>query len=122
MSKSSELDKVAKQYIIDCIDPEAYEIKAKTDAEKVRALNDAFNSEYGHEIKRKGPQTALAEYFMGLPTICTIDYEWYKIIELAKQWGSIPEDATEKQEDKICDNWFNFIANKTLQLVRKHSL
>jgi hypothetical protein len=63
---------------------------------------------------------ALAEYYSGLPSICNIEYRHFAILELAVKWGSIPEDATEKEEDKILENWFLFIANKTLQLFRKY--
>jgi hypothetical protein len=43
-----------------------------------------------------------------------------EILELAKEWGSLPADATERQEQAILDNWFNFAANKTAQLFRAH--
>lgn len=120
MSKSSDLDKKVKAYILDCINPEAYELEATTDAEKVQVLYNAFTVEYAHEIARKGQMRALAGYYAGLPSICNIDFENCKILELAVEWDSIPKNATEKQEDKILENWWLFIANKTLQLFRKH--
>ena len=63
----------------------------------------------------------IINWIMGLPTCLNIDFENYKILELAKLWGSIPENATEKQEDKILANWWNFIAVKFFQLVRKYN-
>ena len=39
------------------------------------------------------------------------------ILQLAKDWGSIPHDATEKQEYKILDNYWRFMAAKILQLI-----
>jgi hypothetical protein len=46
----------------------------------------------------------------------------YKIIELAKEWGALEENAKEKEEDRICENWFNFIANKFNALCKFHKV
>jgi len=116
MSKSSELDQKVKRYIIDCIDGSGYDVELKTTAEKIDFLRDCFEREYGHEIKRQGQQKALAEYFAGLPSCCTVAFYNTDILALAVEWGSLPENATEKQEDKILENWFSFIAAKTVQM------
>jgi hypothetical protein len=91
----------------------------ETDQEKVQFVLDTFKSEYGFNVSKYGLQGAFKEWLMGLPSVFNIDFENYKIIEIAKKWGSIPENATEKQEDKILENWFNFIACKFFQLCRK---
>jgi hypothetical protein len=91
----------------------------ETDQEKVQFVLDTFKSEYGFNVSKYGLQGAFKEWLMGLPSVFNIDFENYKIIEIAKKWGSIPENATEKQEDKIIENWFNFIACKFFQLCRK---
>lgn len=90
-----------------------------TDRERVQFVLDTFKSEYGWNIPRYGLQGAFKEWLMGLPTVIGIDFENYKIIEIAKKWGSLPVNATEKQEDKIIENWFNFITVKFFQLCKK---
>ena len=71
-------------------------------------------------FKRYGSyQNGLANWFMGLPSAIEIDFENYTIIELAKKWGALAADATERQEDKILDNWFNYCAANLLQLFHK---
>ena len=90
-----------------------------TDKARVNWVVDTFNSEYGNAYDlRRWPnrQERFAEWLMGLPSAIHIDYMNYRIIEIAKQWGSLPADATEKQEDKIVANWFNFISFKFWQL------
>ena len=118
MSKSSELDQKVKRYIIDCIDGTGYDVELKTTAEKIDFLRDCFEREYGHEIKRQGYVNALREWFAGLPSACTVAFYNGDILTLAVEWGSIPENATEKQEYKILENWFNLVAVKTDQLFR----
>jgi len=44
----------------------------------------------------------------------------YKILELAKKWGSLPENPIEKQEDKILNNYWAFMAFQTLKLIEKY--
>ena len=43
----------------------------------------------------------------------------YDILELAKKFGSIPNNATEKQEYDLLENYWRFIANKLIQLKDK---
>jgi hypothetical protein len=54
----------------------------------------------------------------GLPSSFSVDFENYKILELAKKWGALKENAKAKDEDKITDNWFNFVANKFSALCK----
>lgn len=118
MSKSSELDKTVKQYILDSIDREYCEAETDDISEVINGLKASFYAEYGWMVERVGEQKAIAEWLQGLPSAINIDFYNHEILKLAVKWGSIPENATEKQEDKILDNWFNFIANKMGQLFR----
>ena len=113
------------QYIINAIDSEAYEVTTTTEKEKLQFLADCFKKEYCFEnnlMYYKTYQNCLANWIMGLPSVFNIDFENYRIIEIAKEWESLPINATEKQEDKIIENWFQFIANKTMQLWSKNGI
>jgi len=123
--KTKELNKKAFDYILNAINSEDYNVEATTDKEKLQFLADTFTSEYCFpaNLKQCGSyQNVLAEWIMGLPTAFNIDFENYRIIEIAKEWGSIPADATERQEDAVIRQWFQFIAWKTLQLFKKHGV
>jgi len=120
--KTKELNSKVKPYIINCVDSSAYDTKTVTDKEKLQFLFNTFKAEKGYDIKRVGVYKAFKDWCMGLPTAFSIEYTNYKILELAKEWGSIPENATEKQEDKILNNYWNFITVKTFQLFRKHKV
>lgn len=121
--KTKELNEKAFQYIIDCIDAEGTDKSPQTDKEKVEFLLTEFLacSFYNYNIKKfSGNLTnMLIDFIPGLPSFFHVEYRSHKIIELAKEWGSIPQNATEKQEEKIIDNFYNFIANKTFQLAKK---
>ena len=105
------LDQKAKLYLIDCIDSEG------TTAEKIEFARNRFNSEYGKLVRYYGSeQLTIQNWLQGLCSAVPIEFENVEILKLAKQWGSIPEDATEKQEDKILDNYWSFMATKLLQL------
>lgn len=109
-------------YLLDCIDPEAYDVDAKTNAQKVAFFVGCIYKEYGHELVRVGnKQKWIASYFAGLPTACMIDYTYYNIIEVCKKWHEV-EDFTPKQQDMLCDNWFNFMAFKMIQLCRAYKV
>ncbi len=122
---SKQIKTSAISYILNAIDGSGYDKELTTDQEKLQFLCDTFASEYcfPDNLKRyKTYQNVLAQWLMGLPSSFHIDYENYRIIEIAKEWGSIPQDANDKQEDKILANWWNFIASNTLQLFNKHNI
>jgi hypothetical protein len=118
----TKTQKKAQAYIIDCIDSEAYEVKTSTDKEKIQFLFDTFRNEYGWYIERVGVNEALKEWYMGLPSVFNMAFTNYDILQLAKKWGTLAENATEKQEDKILSNYWNLLASNTIQLFNKHKV
>lgn len=120
-----ELNKVVFAYLINCIDGENYGKTFENDTEKLQFLADTFNREFcfPENLRYYGNYTnCFANWLMGLPSCFNVDFENYRILELSKSWGCIPANATEKQEDKIISNWFNWMANKTFQLMKKHKV
>lgn len=123
--KTKELNEKVFAYILNAIDPEAYEVKAETEEEKLKFLYDTFKKEYVYpeNVKRYGHEiNIMREWLMGLPSAFNVDFANYRILEIAKEWGSLPEGFSQKQGDKILENWFNFIANKTFQLFKKYKI
>lgn len=115
--KSEILDKSAKRYILNAIDASGYQEKElKTIKDKISFLKDTFYSEKGWEIERIGRGAAIKDWIQGLPTCLHIAFYNCDILELAKTWGSLPINPTEKQEDKILENYWSFMANKISQL------
>lgn len=89
------------------------------------AFKSVFHAEYFHEYNiryYKTYQNVLANYLMGLPSSIDIAFENYKILELAKLWNSLPENATEKQEDKILENYWQFMALQIIKYCNKHKV
>ena len=115
MSKSSNMDQAIKRVILDAIDADGFDETAETTAEKIAFLRNRFESEAGRNIERKGRQPAMAEWLSGLAI--NIPYMNYDILQLAKDTGGLAPDATEKQEYKILNNYWNFMAAKTCQLL-----
>lgn len=117
--------KHAFKYILDSIDGDGYGVQLTTDKQKIDFVFNTFMSEYkysinnGLSIRKVGIQTIFADYLAGLPSCINIEFRNFYILEMAKQWGSIPENATEKQEDKILSNWFAYIATNFFQLKNK---
>ena len=66
MSKSSELDKQAKLYILSCISNE--EDAPMSTQEKIDSLKETFKAEFEWRANQIGQQKAMAEYIAGLPT------------------------------------------------------
>jgi hypothetical protein len=111
----TEYKKNYKSYILDCLDSEDDLIdKSLTEQEKINYLFDRFNSEYGFMVQRVGKQNALAEWLSGLAI--SIDYYYEDIIKLAVKMGSIDANPSEELQERVCNNYWNFMANIILSL------
>lgn len=86
----------------------------------VAHLHKRFKSEYGYRVQQVGAMTAMTDWLQGLAI--NIPYMNYEIIELAKKEGSLPQNATDAQEQKILDNYWHFMANQVLKLFRKYKV
>lgn len=96
-----------------------------TIAARLQWTIDTFRREYVYpeNVRRYGNEVNIfREWLQGAPSAIHVDFAYYRIIELAKEWGSIPQDATEKQEDVICENWYNFISMRFNNLCKFHKV
>jgi len=107
-----------KNYILACLDNEDDLIdKNLSREEKIKYLFDRFNSEYGWKVGRTRndtKQNVLSEWLSGIAI--NIPYSYYDIIELAKNMGSVDYNLSSVQEDRICENYWNFMAYMILLL------
>jgi len=113
------------QYILNAIDGESYERTPETEQQKLLFLATTFKSEYCYKnnfIIHKNVQSVLSEWISGLPSCFNIDFNYGDILKAAKSFGNLPETMSEKEEEKILQNWFPFIAAKTLQLMNKKGI
>lgn len=104
------------QYILDCIDCNDLKENA-TGEEKIRKFIDVFHSEYDNAYRRKIYPTLsvhIANYIQGLPSICSVAYENYRIAELGKQWGYI---TNAESECRFINNWFRMIALRIIEMA-----
>tara|TARA_R110000787_G_scaffold70013_1_gene155605 strand:- start:34 stop:420 length:387 start_codon:yes stop_codon:yes gene_type:complete len=105
-----------KNYILSVIDSEELPSKTMTDKEKVFFIMDRFNKEYCFEenfIKHNNNMTKiLSEWLSGLAI--NIPYTYTDIIKLSKK---LLETDTLKNENKIIDNYFDFMAVQLFKLA-----
>ena len=117
MSKSSELDRVVKLHILNSASDQADTLIIN---DIIAYIADRFNSEMKWRIDQAGQQTAMIDWLQGLAL--NIEYNNHDILDLAIKWGSIGSNASEKQEQKILDHYWQFMAVKTLQLISGYRL
>ena len=85
-------------------------------------LYDTFKSEYGCNIKRYGEVGAFKEWLQGLPSAISIEFANYEILKLARKWGTLEKNATEKREDYFIENYWNVLSVNAFQLFRKYKI
>lgn len=94
---------------------------ADTIPARLQFVVDCFRSEYDYESNRKrygNTVNVFAQWLQGLPSVYSVEFRNHAILELAQSWGSIKGSPTEREEEKILSNWFNFAANKFAQLCK----
>ena len=108
-----------KKYILDCVQLDCEDKELKTEQEKINYIFDRFNSEYDWKIERVGKFKAMSDWLSGLAL--PIEYYNYKIVKLAKNMGSLDTGSNYKAEQKIINNYFDFMANIILDFEPKQN-
>tara|TARA_R110002167_G_scaffold22243_9_gene79902 strand:+ start:544 stop:921 length:378 start_codon:yes stop_codon:yes gene_type:complete len=101
-----------KKYILSTIETGYNDEELINDKEKIEYLFDRFYSEYGFEVKRLGKYKAMSEWLSGLAL--DIEYFYDDIVKLAIEMGSIDENPSDKLINKVCNNYWDFMANVIL--------
>ena len=116
----TEYKKNYKNYILSTIneDIEGNPINLETD--KIKYIFDRFNSEYGWRVNQVGKIAAMIDWLQGL----ALNIEFYNdaIINLAVRLGSIDENPSEKLQDRVIENYWNFMANIILSFETKRKV
>ena len=106
------------KYIISVIDSEDLPSETMTNKEKVFFIMDRFVKEYCYQQnldRHDNDMTKLmAEWLSGLAI--NIPYTYCDIIKLSKE---LLETDTLKDEDKIIENYFNFMAMQIFKLANR---
>ena len=117
-----ELNKIQKDFIINAINSDGYDIDLKTDLEKLQWMITIFKKEafYLNWEKRYGNIVNLfSEHLQGLPSWLNIPFNNYDILQLLRSWGVVNEKTTEKKEDELLANYWKWVANKVFVLARR---
>ena len=122
MKLTTKQEQQYNTYLLDSIDFDGFDFVAPTNnKEKLLKFFEVFNTEVGYNIARIGEFNALTEYLQGLPSCINIVFTNYDILELAKKYGSLSKNSTDKEDQKILDNYFSFMANNLIKLKNKYS-
>ena len=117
MKTSKKTHDLYNQYLLDSIDFSGYGLpEPRTNKDKINLFFGVFMSEYGYNLKRMSEWEALTEWLSGLPSCINIDFANYDIIERAKKYGSLAPGASDKDQDKLLSNYWDFMANKLIKL------
>ena len=88
--------------------------------EAMERIFERFYSEFQHRIIQVGMHEAMVDWLQGL----AIPIPFYndEIVELAITMGSASEDMSDRQRERICDNYFRFMASIILEFEPKYSI
>lgn len=117
--------KALRAEVIERIDFDGYEThdghpySPKTDDDKIIMLVNQAMQEVDFEFKRKGMMGGLSYWLSGLPSCIDLPIYYGQILEFAVKIGSIPANYTEKQGERVCQNFYNFMASNILQMYNK---
>ena len=118
-----ELNKIHKAFILAAINADGYDEDPKTEKEQLQFVFDCFKSDaiYPYNLNRFNGNMVnmFADHLQGLPSWFNIPFSNYDILQLLKKWGTVDEKTTEKREDKLLANYWNWVANKFFLLARR---
>ena len=105
-----------EQIILNSIDLEGYDTKDHEDIKDVLSeVIGIFESEYLHSNNRRIPYVKnLASWLQGLPTVLTVPFYNFEILENAVEYGYTFEN--EFDEDSFVSTYFESCANALITL------
>ena len=110
-----------QNYLIGAVNTEDYKTEATTDAQKLAFVMSCYDSEFNHKynaIRYPNEQERFANWLAGLPSVLNIPFYPSKVIELSKKLQEV-KTYDKKTEQRICENYFNFMAYHILKLNNK---
>lgn len=113
-----------QHFILSTIEKEELEERGLPDTEagKIDYLISRLESETGQEVLGRNlilvSLDVIEQWLSGLSL--DIPFEYWEILELAEACGSCRYEMTERQQEKIVDNYFNFMANQVAHMINQH--
>ena len=97
--------------IIDNIDLESYGLSNDVYLyDKIKTTYNIFKKEYGFMIDRVGEVNAFKEWLQGLPSVLTVPFYNYEILENARKESLLQSESNdwfkEREEEKFLDNYW----------------
>ena len=114
-----------KEYIVNLIDSEVYEVETKTDKEKVRFILDSFNKEFNYLNNKKRYKNLIvriAEWLKCTPSVINIEIWNEDIIRVAKEYKLLPLELTEDEEYNFVEYWFELCASTLLSIAKENKI
>lgn len=118
----NKLDFDIKKLLVDGIDLDYFDLENASTQHKIDLVKQDFLATQQWHIDRVGQTAAVMNWLQGLPSCISIPFTNYDIIQLAIKMGSLTENASEIQQNKILDNYWNLCANKLNQLFTGYQL
>ena len=105
-----------ERYILSIVANEMKEngIKKINRNTKIDYLFTRINNEYGWKMQQEGKQKVIAEWLSGLAL--NIPYIHDDVVNLAIKMGSIDKNPSNKLQNRVVENYFNFMANMLLSI------
>jgi hypothetical protein len=76
---------------------------------KINRLFERFNSEKRWHIEQEGKRVAMVDWLQGIALAIPVYNS--DIVELAIAFGSIDDNPSDKLFERVCANYFGFMAN-----------
>lgn len=100
---------VIKAYLLTVLAEQDHELENPTEQDLFKYASERFNAEYDYMIKRVGSLAACHEWLLGLAL--NVDYTYYDIEQLLKNWGVL--DGSEDEDtlqDELDQYWYRLAA------------
>lgn len=111
-----------QELILNSINGAAYGQKLTSQSEKIMFFYFKFQEDCANEIQDYGILTALMRYLQTPLTAIDLPHDCYEILDMARELGSLPENSTRIQEDKILAEYWGFVAFQIFELFKKHAV
>ena len=88
--------------------------------QKIVFIQNVFDKEQAHNLRRNPISKVCENWLRGLPSTINIEYTDHAIYKLNLKWGTLTKKSTDAEIEKQVNNYWEYLGKTLANIIIKH--